>query len=108
MERGLTQKQKENLKDPAFLQNKDLFTKELQQYVLLRHRLTKYKVQVEAYGPFTPREKVPGNLEYNDAVMMNDFPENAAFRMFLDEARSHFAEMEYNFVEECKLNRVLL
>ena len=106
IERGLSKKQKQRLKDPAFLgDRKNQFTHEMQVYVLLRHRLTKYKVQVEAYGPFTPKDH--GNLEYNDVSMTNDFPDNPAFIMFLEEVRAHFAEMEYRFVQKCQLNRVV-
>lgn len=106
IERGLSTIKKQNLKDPNFLKDESKFTKELQYYVLLRHRLTKYEIQVEAYGPFTPRERK--NLALNDVRMMNDFEENPAFIMFLEEARSHFAEMELKFVMDCKLNRVFL
>ena len=106
IERGLSKKKKRSLKDPNFLKNNSKFTKELQYYVLLRHRLTKYKIQVEAYGPFTPQ--VSENLELDNVRMRHDFEENPAFRIFLEEARSHFAEMEFNFVQECKLNRVFL
>ncbi|XP_028410100.1 uncharacterized protein LOC114532723 [Dendronephthya gigantea] len=109
IEHGLSKKQKECLKDPAFLQNKQ-FTEEFKSYVLLRHRLSKYRVQVLAYGPFTPRQSADLNstLTYNDLQMKNDFPDDPAFIMFLKEVRQHFAEMEFRFVEECKLNRVLL
>ena len=105
VERNLDKQQRENLKDPAFLLDETQFTKELQYYVMLRHRCTKYNIQVQAYGPFTP--KVPENLGYNDVQMMNDFPNSPSFRIFLEEVRSHFAEMEFKFVRDCKLNRVL-
>ena len=106
IERCIPKKKLKRLKDPAFLEDDDQFTHELKVYVMLRNRLAKYKIQMEAYGPFTP--KVHGNLQYSSMQMENDFPDDPAFRMFLEEARSHFAEMEYRFVQDCKLNRVIL
>ena len=107
LERGIPKKQRERLKDPAFLRDDKKFSHELQFYVLLRHRLAKYKIQVAAYGPFTPRETgSDGVLSANDRLMENDFPDDPAFKKFLEEARAHFAEMEYRFVQKCKLNRV--
>ena len=116
----MSEKQKKDLKDPAFLQNEQLFTKELKSYVLLRHRLSKYNVQVLSYGPFTPRlggesvastsqprEDLTSTLECNESRMKNDFPDNPAFIMFLREVRKHFAEMEFRFVMDCKWNRVV-
>ena len=112
LERGIPKEQRERLKDPAFLENDKQFSHELQFYVFLRHRLAKYNIQVAAYGPFTPRETGSENphsdcpLSVNDRLMENDFPDDLAFKKFLKEARVHFAEMEYRFVQKCKLYRV--
>lgn len=105
-ERSLCEKKWNILKDPTSLFDTSKFNRELKYYVHLRHRLTKYKIQAAAYGPFTPKNS--GNLQVNDDLMIKDFPDDPAFRIFLKEARSHFAEMEYRFVMDCKLNRVFL
>ena len=115
LERGIPKKKRELLKDPAFLRDDKQFSHELQFYVMLRHRLAKYKIQVAAYGPFTPAKHADsenpssdGALLVNDRLMDNDFPDDPAFKKFLVEARAHFAEMEYRFVQKCKLKRAIV
>ena len=104
IERCLSSEQKEGIKDHNFLKDPEKFTPLLQYYVLLRHRLTKYRIQVHAYGPFTP--KGGGNPVPDNMRMENDFPDNPSFRIFLDEIRSLFAEMEWKFINENKLRRI--
>ena len=107
IEAGLTKEQKEGLKDPKFLKDPDRFTPLLKHYVYLRHRLTRYRIQVDAYGPFTPKSctSVDG-VPADQNRMENDFPDNHAFRVFLEEVRSHFSEMEWVFVNECKIEHL--
>ena len=95
-ERSLCEKKWNILKDPTSLFDTSKFNRELKYYVHLRHRLTKYKIQAAAYGPFAHKDSE--NLQLNDDLMRKDFPDNPAFIKFLKEVRSHFAEMEYRFV----------
>ena len=102
-ERCLCEKQRSILNYPMSHQENEC-TDKLKSFIYLRHCLTKYKIQAAAYGPFTHKDSE--NLQLNDDLMMKDFPDNPAFIKFLKEVRSHFAEMEYRFVMDCKLNRL--
>ena len=106
IELGLSKELKEGLKDPEFLKDETCFTPSLKYYVCLRHRLAKYRIQVNAYGPFT-RKEAKDQVQLDHKKMKNDFPHDPSFRRFLEEVRSHFSEMEWNFVNECKFDRLL-
>ena len=104
MEDTLTQEQQKKLSDPSKL--KDGVNDWLKQFIVLRHDVAKYELQVHAYGPFRT-DKQNAEVELDDARMERDFPEKCwhkGFRNFLKEMRFHLWMMEDEFIERRALS----
>ena len=72
MEDTLTQEQHKKLSDPSKL-SKDVVDDWLEQFIVLRHYVAKYELQVHAYGPFRI-DKQNAEVELDGARMERDFP----------------------------------
>lgn len=98
MEETLTEDHHELLKDPLQLsKTKDDW---LEHYVVLRHYVAKYELQVHAYGPFRTNEQ-NDKAKDDNRRMERDFPKSKhrAFRKFLNEVRFHLWMMEDEMME---------
>lgn len=103
MDSTLTAEQKEKLRDPRkLLPTRDDW---LQHYIVVRHYIAKYELQVHAYGPFRTREQ-GHEAERDDRRMQRDFPmkKHASFRNFLCEVRFYLWMMEDNIIERRTLS----
>ena len=104
MEDILTEEQHKQLSDPRKLMT-DRVDDWLEQFIVLRHYVAKYELQVHAYGPFRT-DKQDAEAELDDARMDRDFPEkhHESFRNFLKEMRFHLWMMEDEFIERRALS----
>ena len=104
MEDILTEEQHKQLSDPRLLMT-DRVDDWLEQFIVLRHYIAKYELQVHAYGPFRTN-KQNDEVELDDARMDRDFPEkhHKSFRNFLKEMRFHLWMMEDEFIEKRALS----
>ena len=104
MEDTLTQEQHKKLSDPRKLV-KDGVDDWLEQFIVLRHYVAKYELQVHAYGPFRTN-KQNAEVELDDARRDRDFPpeNHKGFQKFLKEIRFHLWMMEDEFVERRALS----
>ena len=103
MDSTLTDEQKEKLSDPRkLLHERDDW---LQHYIVVRHYIAKYELQVHAYGPFRTN-KESNEAECDDRRMQRDFPmkKHASFRNFLSEVRFNLWMMEDNIIERRTLS----
>lgn len=98
MEETLTEDHHKLLKDP--LQLSKTSDDWLEHYVVLRHYVAKYELQVHAYGPFRTNEQ-NDKAEDDNRRMERDFPKSKhrAFRKFLNEVRFHLWMMEDEMME---------
>ena len=93
MESVLTDEQRKLLSDPHKLE--DGVDDWLEHYIVVRHYVAKYELQVHAYGPFrTKNQEV--HVENDDERMERDFPvkQHSSFRNFLNQVRFHLWMME--------------
>lgn len=93
MESVLTDEQRKMLSDPHAL--KCGVDDWLEHYIVVRHYVAKYELQVHAYGPFRTN-KQNAHVENDDERMDRDFPikEHRSFRNFLNQVRFHLWMME--------------
>ena len=94
MESVLTDDQRKILSDPHKLQyGVDDW---LEHYIVVRHYVAKYELQVHAYGPFRTNNQNERDVENDDKRMDRDFPEeqHRSFRNFLNQVRFHLWKME--------------
>ena len=98
MEETLTEDHHKLLKDPLKL--KEISDDWLEHYVVLRHYVAKYELQVHAYGPFRTNEQ-NDKAEDDNRRMERDFPKSKhrTFRKFLNEVRFHLWMMEDEMME---------
>lgn len=98
MEETLTEDHHKLLKDP--LQLSKTSDDWLEHYVVLRHYVAKYELQVHAYGPFRTNEQ-NDKAKDDNRRMERDFPKSKhrAFRKFLNEVRFHLWMMEDEMME---------
>ena len=99
MEDILTQEQHKKLSNPRKLMM-DGVDDWLEQFIVLRHYVAKYELQVHAYGPFRT-DKQEAEAELDDVRMDRDFPlrHHESFQKFLKEMRFHLWMMEDEFIE---------
>ncbi|XP_078366136.1 uncharacterized protein LOC144650355 isoform X2 [Oculina patagonica] len=88
MESILTDRHYRLLRHPQTLQ--DSTDEWLKHYILVRHHVAKYELQVHAYGPFRTQNN-DQLVHYDNERMERDFPlkQHKAFRNFLKEVRFH-------------------
>ena len=94
----LTPEHHAKLKDPRKLKH-DL-DDWLEHYIVVRHYVAKYELQIHAYGPFrTDKQNI--EAERDDTRMRRDFPENhhTSFLNFLKEVRFNLWIMEDEMIE---------
>ena len=109
MEDTLTQEQHKKLSDPCKLIKDGVHDDLLKQFIVLRHYVAKYELQVHAYGPFRTAKKnaeLEVNVELDDARRDRDFPpeNHKGFQKFLKEIRFHLWLMEDEFIEKRALS----
>ena len=98
METALTAEHHEKLSDPhKLIQGLDDW---LVHYIVVRHYVAKYELQVHAYGPFRT-QKQNTKAEHDERRMERDFPmeQHASFRNFLRQVRFHLWMMEDEMIE---------
>ena len=113
MEDTLTQEQHKKLSDPRKLIKDGVDHDDwLKQFIVLRHYVAKYELQVHAYGPFrTVKQKeeavVMQEVKLDDARRDRDFPpeNHKGFQKFLKEIRFHLWLMEDEFIEKRALSK---
>lgn len=97
MESTLTDRQRKILTDPRTIHySADDW---LKHYIVVRHYVAKYELQVHAYGPFrTGRDN--RDAPYDNNRMERDFPltKYSSFRNFLQQVRFHLWLMEDEFI----------
>ena len=97
MESTLTVRQRKILTDPRTIHY--CADDWLKHYIVLRHYVAKYELQVHAYGPFRSGKE---NKEafHDDVRMERDFPlaKHSSFRNFLQQVRFHLWLMEDEFI----------
>ena len=93
MKSVLTDEQRKKLSDPHEL--KQGIDDWLEHYIVVRHYVAKYELQVHAYGPFRTREQ-DTHVEHDERRMDRDFPvkQHRSFRNFLNQVRFHLWMME--------------
>ena len=93
MESVLTDEQRKILTDPHKLHHG--VDDWLEHYIVVRHYVAKYELQVHAYGPFRTRKQDPC-VENDDKRMDRDFPvkQHRSFRNFLNQVRFYLWMME--------------
>lgn len=93
MESVLTDEQRKILNDPHALQHG--VDDWLEHYIVVRHYVAKYELQVHAYGPFRTNAQ-NALVENDDKRMDRDFPvkQHRSFRHFLNQVRFHLWMME--------------
>lgn len=99
MESILTDRHYKLLRHPQTL--KDNTDEWLKHYILVRHHVTKYELQVHAYGPFRT-QKQNKLVHYDNERMERDFPlkQHKAFRNFLKEVRFHLWMTEDDIIAD--------
>ena len=105
MESVLTDDQRKLLSDPHRLQHD--VDDWLEHYIVVRHYVAKYELQVHAYGPFrTNNENERHDVENDDQRMDRDFPEeqHRSFRNFLNQVRFHLWMMEDQMITKRALS----
>ena len=105
MESVLTDDQRKILSDPHRLQHD--VDDWLEHYIVVRHYVAKYELQVHAYGPFrTNNENERHDVENDDQRMDRDFPEeqHRSFRNFLNQVRFHLWMMEDQMITKRALS----
>lgn len=72
----------------------------LEHFIVVRHYVAKYELQVHAYGPFRTNQQNE-QAECDDRRMERDFPmkHHSSFRSFLSEVRFHLWLMEDELIE---------
>ena len=93
MESCLTPEYRKILSDPRTLEYS--LDDWLEHYIVVRHYVAKYELQVHAYGPF--RTNKQDRQAHNDNHRMErDFPmeKHSSFRNFLNQVRFHLWTME--------------
>lgn len=93
MESVLTDDHRKILSDPrTFKYSVDDW---LEHYIVVRHYVAKYELQVHAYGPFRT-DKQDRHAQNDKKRMDRDFPEkhHSSFRNFLNQVRFHLWMME--------------
>lgn len=103
MESVLTDEQRKLLSDPRAL--KCGVDDWLEHYIVVRHYVAKYELQVHAYGPFRTRKQNP-QAEEDNRRMERDFPEkrHRSFRNFLKQVRFHLWMMEDQMITKRALS----
>ena len=93
MESTLTERHRQILSDPRTL--KCSADDWLKHYIVVRHYVAKYELQVHAYGPFRTDKQDPAAQDDNER-MNRDFPidKHSSFQNFLRQARFHLWLME--------------
>lgn len=102
MESVLTDEQRKLLSDPRALKCVDDW---LEHYIVVRHYVAKYELQVHAYGPFRTQKQNP-QAEEDNRRMERDFPEkrHRSFRNFLKQVRFHLWMMEDQMITKRALS----
>lgn len=97
MESTLTDRQRKILTDPRTIHY--CADDWLKHYIVLRHYVAKYELQVHAYGPFRSGKENKEAL-HDDVRMDRDFPlaKHSSFRNFLQQVRFHLWLMEDEFI----------
>ena len=103
MESVLTDEQRKLLSDPRALE--DGVDDWLEHYIVVRHYVAKYELQVHAYGPFRTHKQNP-QAEEDNQRMDRDFPEkrHRSFRNFLKQVRFHLWMMEDQLITKRALS----
>jgi len=93
MESVLTDEQRKKLSDQHALQGG--VDDWLEHYIVVRHYVAKYELQVHAYGPFRTNQQ-DEHVENDNRRMDRDFPvkQHRSFRNFLNQVRFHLWMME--------------
>ena len=71
----------------------------LKQFIIVRHYVAKYELQVHAYGPFRT-QKQDLEVQHDNERLERDFPgkKHRAFQNFLKEVRFHLWMMEDDMI----------
>ena len=96
----LTQEQKAILQEPSLLRGYQAIHPALEQYIVLRHYVAKYELQLHAYGPFrTTRDEKEVLLD--NRRMERDFSSqrHGSFQNFLKQVRFYLWMMEDDMIE---------
>ena len=93
MESVLTEEQRKKLSNPHALQQG--VGDWLEHYIVVRHYVAKYELQVHAYGPFRTNTQ-NAQVRHDDERMNRDFPkkQHRSFCNFLNQVRFHLWKME--------------
>lgn len=103
MESTLTAEHHKKLSDPRKLrQSADDW---LEHYIVVRHYVAKYELQVHAYGPFRTQTQ-NDEAEHDKSRMERDFPmdQHSSFHNFLNQVRFHLWMMEDEMIEKRALS----
>lgn len=103
MESVLTDEQRKLLSDPHAL--KGGVDDWLEHYIVVRHYVAKYELQVHAYGPFRTKQQNQ-QAEEDNQRMDRDFPEkqHRSFRNFLKQVRFYLWKMEDQMITKRALS----
>lgn len=107
MESVLTDDQRKILSDPrTFKYSVDDHRDDwLEHFIVVRHYVAKYELQVHAYGPFRT-DKQDMHAQNDNKRMDRDFPEkhHSSFRNFLNQVRFHLWMMEDEMITKRALS----
>ena len=97
MESLLTERHYEMLENPRTLQHDA--DEWLKDFIIVRHYVAKYELQVYAYGPFRTQQQ-ENEVKDDNARKEREFPINkhGAFHNFLEEVRFHLWMMEDDMI----------